>query len=508
MFGTCLTLGNQGCVRFEFKTTPSSDQYTTIPSNQNDLNWFNSKISKIVGYSTYWDSRIPSYNAESWFYQDSSAIYLNSADARNHPNWILKNQYGVWMYINYNCYGNGTCAQYAVDYSNEDFRKWWIAKARATFDKGYKGIFIDDVNFQMNLSNGWNADTPIDPNTGENMTQQNWEKYFAGFLKEVRQAFADKTITHNALWFAGMPKSDSYISEEVSSANFINLERGFDDSGLTTGTGFWTVNNFMTYIDQVNSYPNTKVLLEQYGYDNNDFALACYLLVNNGGDLFANDGINPNSWNNHYDVNLGSAKNSRYTWNNLTRRDFAKGIVLVNLTGTTIKTDLPDEYKTFDGTIIDSITLDPKESAVLTYYGSTILPNGTYFVYSGVGNNLVLDDPNWATHSGIQPDLWSYNGGKNQSWKFISIGNNVYTIQCVSNGLYLTSPTGFNKVTLETKISSDLQAWTLKKDGKSYVIVNKQTGLALADPASSKTQGTGVIVWYVDNGIEQNWEIH
>ena len=55
--------------------------------------------------------------------------------------------------------------------------------------------------------------TPIDNNTGLPMTQQAWEKYFADFLTEVRQAFPSVEICHNAIWFAGNadPAHDPYL---------------------------------------------------------------------------------------------------------------------------------------------------------------------------------------------------------------------------------------------------------------------------------------------------------
>lgn len=101
----------------------------------------------------------------SWFYQDSSSIYAYSPIVQQHPEFILKNQTGQMLYINFGC-SNGSFPQYAPDYSSEAFPQWWIAEAATTFEAGYKGIFIDDVNLSMNLTNGSASDTPIDDKTG------------------------------------------------------------------------------------------------------------------------------------------------------------------------------------------------------------------------------------------------------------------------------------------------------------------------------------------------------
>ena len=40
--------------------------------------------------------------------------------------------------------------------SEREFRQWWIGEARKSLSLGYKGIFIDDVNLVMNLTDGRN----------------------------------------------------------------------------------------------------------------------------------------------------------------------------------------------------------------------------------------------------------------------------------------------------------------------------------------------------------------
>jgi hypothetical protein len=135
---------------------------------------------------------------------------------QQHPEFILKDQAGSRLYINYGC-GGGMCPQYAPDDSSEAFRQWWIAEARSRFSAGYKGLFIDDVNLSRNLTDGTFSAIPIDNNTGQPMTQQAWEEYFVRFLAEVRRAFPIAEICHNALWYSGSgnPASEPYVAQEV-----------------------------------------------------------------------------------------------------------------------------------------------------------------------------------------------------------------------------------------------------------------------------------------------------
>jgi hypothetical protein len=504
----CVTSSsNPGCVHFEWKTSSNTDQFTNAPTTSQQQ-WFQSHMFRIMGYAGYWDSRL-SWFPNSWFYQDSSSLYNGDATSQQHPEWILHDQYGTPAFINWGCW-NGTCPQYAPDYSNENFRQWWISQASLHLSVGYKGLFIDDVNLIMNLTDGSNALTPIDNNTGLPMTQQAWEKYIADFMTEVRQAFPSIEICHNAIWFAGNanPWTDPYLAQQIKAANYINFERGFADGGLTGDGGFWSIQNLFNLVDAIHQL-GSNVIPEQYDFDG-QFSLAGYFLVNNGTDLFANDSITPNNWPAVYDVNLGNALGARYTWNGLIRRDFANGIVLMNPPGSsTVKATLPSQFVDQNGTVVSSVTLKGREGAVLTGYvvpGGPI-PDGTYNIinqYSG----LVMDDPALSTSGGTQIIQWAMNHGLNQSWRFVSKGNGYYTIQNAFSGLFLDA-SGWNGAPLvqQTASSADSQLWFLKASGSNWSIINKASGLAIDDPGFSTDQGTKLIVWGSNGGPNQAWAI-
>src|SRR5689334_14727099 len=122
---SCTTdLSDPGCVHFEWKTSSSTDQFTNAPTSAQQQ-WFQTHMYRIMGYNGYWNYRL-SWFPQSWFYQDSSGLYQGSAIVSQHPEWILRNQQGAPLFINWAC-SNGSCPQFVPDYSNESFRQWWIS---------------------------------------------------------------------------------------------------------------------------------------------------------------------------------------------------------------------------------------------------------------------------------------------------------------------------------------------------------------------------------------------
>ena len=107
---------------------------------------------------------------------------------------------------------------------------------------------------------------PIDPRTGQPMTDSQWKEYFAGFMEQLRAALPGVEIAHNAIWFAGGGNhdgTDPFIQRQIRAADIINLERGFNDGGMTGGTGTWSVFAFMRYVDNVHSY-GSHVVIQSY----------------------------------------------------------------------------------------------------------------------------------------------------------------------------------------------------------------------------------------------------
>src|ERR1051326_3367669 len=187
-----------------FRTASSSlDPYTNEPPAQQQ-EWFRRHFWRMLVYSPHFDTKV-SWYSNGLVYTHIYAIYANSPTVKEHPDWILEDAAGNKLYIPWGC-SHGTCPQYAADTSNNEFRQWWISQTQNTLAKGYKGLWIDDVNMDFRVGNGAGQPViPIDRTTGAPMTLDNWRRYMTEFAEQIRAAFPKTEIVHNSIWFAGPP---------------------------------------------------------------------------------------------------------------------------------------------------------------------------------------------------------------------------------------------------------------------------------------------------------------
>jgi hypothetical protein len=328
-----------GSVRFAKAAESSFDRFTAAPSGEQQA-WMRDHYWRMRAYAPYFDQRL-SWYANAWAYQDAYAIYRGSDVAEEHPDWILEDARGNKLYIPFGCSG-GTCPQYAADFGNPEFRAWWITGARARMAKGYRGLFVDDVNMDFRVGNGSGSFVaPHDPRTGAAMTEASWRRYMADFTEEIRVSLPGKEIVHNAIWYAGCGAaasscwSDPSIRRQLLAADYIELERGVNDSGITGGGGRWGYETFMARIDWLHSQGKGVIFdSDAEDLEEREYGLASYFLVSNGNDALGNDmGGTPEDWWSGYDVSLGAPRGPRYETGGLLRRDFERGYVLVNKPG-------------------------------------------------------------------------------------------------------------------------------------------------------------------------------
>ena len=226
--------------------------------------------------------------------------------------------------------------------------------------KGYIGVHIDDVNLSMTVGDGsGNAVRPIDPRTGQPMTDVAWKGYMADFLEEIRRQLPDALISHNPVW--SEPESDPYVQREVAAADTIELERGFSDGGLTQGNGTYGFETFLAHIDWLHRQ-GKAIVLQPYNLDTaakREFEVASYFLIQQGDDaITSDDRAYPDNWWKGWATDIGSPKGERYNWHGLLRRDFADGFVLVNEPGAETKqVDLGGTFENLAGGKIGSLTI-------------------------------------------------------------------------------------------------------------------------------------------------------
>jgi hypothetical protein len=197
------------------------------------------------------------------------------------------------------------------------------------------------------------------------MTLAAWRRYMADFMEEIRAAFPTQEIAHNPIWFSG--HSDPDVARALRAADYIDLERGVNDGGITAGGGTFGYETFMAHVDWLHAQ-GIAVVFDSYTttQEGSEYNLASYLLVNGTRDGFRTDYRSvPDNWWAGYDVDLGAAQGERRTWNGLLRRDFERGYVLVNQPGRASVTVTTTGATGPDGTRRDTVTLAGGRGAVV-----------------------------------------------------------------------------------------------------------------------------------------------
>lgn len=356
----------EGRVNFFMHHDAELDRFTQNPS-ADTKRWFQQRYARMTAYSSYFDSRTSWYR-DAWLYADAYAIYNPSELAGQRAEWILRDApNGNRLYIPYDC-DDGACPQFAADIGNPAWRAHWIDQVRAKLTaNAYHGIFVDDVNMALKVADGSGREVaPHDPRTGTTMTLADWRDYMATFMEEVRHAFPTHEIVHNQVYFFA-PISDASVRRTVAAADYIQIERGFNDMNIPGGGGAYGFETLLNYIDAYHAAGANVItyVVDRWG---REYGLAAYLLVTNGKDLLGNKngGLPDNWWAAGYEVDLGPAAGMRYQWQDLFRRDFVGGIVLVNQPGEPAKTvALEGRYVDLSGQERTLITLNEREGVVL-----------------------------------------------------------------------------------------------------------------------------------------------
>jgi putative glycosyl hydrolase-like family 15 (GHL15) protein len=362
--GSALPGAGAGSVRFVKNADASFDRYTRAP-NAATKAFMRTHYWRLAAHSPYFDSRL-SWAPGTWVYQDAYAVYPGSPEAEQHPDWILRDASGNKLWIQFAC-GGGRCTQYAGDVGNPAFRAWWIRTARDRLAAGYRGIFIDDVNMAERISNGDGAFTvPIDPRTRRPIDERAWQHQMAAFMAQVRAAFPHAEIVHNVIWPVGDENPD--LRRELDAANYIELERGFNDAGIVGGSSKFGFRTLLTFIAHRHA-EGKGVVLDAAPTSTAErlYGLAAYFLVSNGKDAIADDAAGtPDTWWRGYDVRLGAPRTYRYRNQGVWRRDFADGTVLVNEPGApTARVTVPRGLRVLNGAARRVVTLGPASGVVL-----------------------------------------------------------------------------------------------------------------------------------------------
>jgi len=330
---------------------------------------------RMRAYPPFFD-RALAWAAPTQFYKDLYAIYnpRQTGLIDEHPDWALRDAAGEPLFIPYDC-GAGSCPQFAADIGNPDWRRHWIEEAGDELEKGYVGIFVDDVNMEMRVSDGNGEPVrPLDPRTGAPMTDEDWRRYIAEFTEEIRAAFPDAEITHNALWWS--EHDDPFVQRQTAAADAIELERGFSDDGLTGGNGTYGFLSFIEHVEWLHAQGKTAIYEphELEAQSARELELAGFFLLQQGSDALAvgeeGDAYPDRFWQG-WNADLGQPRGGLRTRHGVLLRKFARGLVLVNQPDSASKRiELSRRYRRLSGRRVRSVRLGPGRGRVLLRVGA------------------------------------------------------------------------------------------------------------------------------------------
>jgi len=354
----------EGRVSFFRGAESAFDRFTLAPGPARQR-WMREHYWRMRTYAPYFHSRL-SWSPGAWTYKDAYAIHpgstLRSAAAR----FVLRDAEGRRLFIPWGC-ARGRCPQWAGDPGDPAFRAAWIAEARSQLAAGYAGLYVDDVNMLLQVSDGRGRPVaPIDRRTGEPMRLRDWRGYMATFMEEIRTAFPAVEIVHNVIWFAG--DDDPDVRRQLRAADYTALERGVNDPGITGGDGMFGFRTFLDYVDHRHADGGAVV------YDSRPetarervYGLAAYFLTSSGRDGIGSDeGGTPTDWWRGYDLDLGEAHGPRRLQDGVWRRDFAGGTVLLNEPQARPRTVRAGAgLRRLDGRPASTVRLGPASGAIL-----------------------------------------------------------------------------------------------------------------------------------------------
>ncbi len=337
--------------------------------------WMRAHYFRMLGFHPFFTQHALSWAPPSFFYKDAYAIYNDNkglplrpdrTTLEDHPDWALKNRYGNRLFIPFACDGT-SCPAFAGSFGRLDFRNYWMAGARDIYSRGYAGIYIDDVNMAWRTSNGRGEFVrPWDPVGHEPMTLATWRRNMASFTTAVRQQFPSAEIIHNAVWFA--PRKNPAVRRQIAAADYIQLERGFNDPGITGGRGKYSYRRFLSYIRLVHKLGASVILNPESLSDAGaSYELANYFLVRRGNDaIMSKFRSNQSNWWRGWDTYLGASQSHWYRWHGLYRRDYGRGITLVNPPASPSRSvALGHSFHTLNGSSYRQITLRPRSGQIL-----------------------------------------------------------------------------------------------------------------------------------------------
>jgi hypothetical protein len=120
----------------------------------------------------------------------------------------------------------------------------------------------------------------------------------------------------------------------------------------------------------------------------------------------------------------------------------------------------------------------------------------------GAGSTKCLDVPGSSTTNATQLDIFTCNGGTNQSWTYNSSAElRVYGNKCLD--AYQQGTADGTKVDIYDCNGGTNQKWRLNSNG---TIINEQSGKCVDVSGAGTANGSAVILWTCTVGSNEVWQ--
>lgn len=240
--------------------------------------------------------------------------------SREHPDWFLLDTNGERI---------GKEDYYIMDSGSQGWLDFWLERARLSQEAlSWDGVFLDNIEASLAKRESLGqlpAAYPDDASYQQAIENSLQYLYLTYFKPQGRPLYANIIALRDPeVWFRYLQYLDGAMLEAFAV--------GWDDDYLSPEA--WEAQ--MTMIEKTQLLGKAVILVaqgEQGDLKRQEFALASYLLVNNGLASFRyahHDDYNKTWLYDNYQLDLGAPLGPRYQQGEEWRRDFARGVVTVD----------------------------------------------------------------------------------------------------------------------------------------------------------------------------------